>query len=61
MVPLALVLAHGGGVPEAATIGLPLVIVAGFIWAEKKARKRERDNPQSDAPGAAGPPAPDSD
>ena len=35
-------LAHAGGVPEAATIALPLLIFAGFMAAERRARKRDQ-------------------
>ncbi len=35
------VLAHGGGAPEAAMIGLPLVVLAVFAVLERRARRRE--------------------
>lgn len=38
-----LVLAHAGGVPEALTIGVPVLIFAGFMALEKRARKRDAD------------------
>jgi hypothetical protein len=34
------VLAHGGGAPEAAVIGLPLVLFALFFLLERRARGR---------------------
>lgn len=37
------VLAHAGGAPEAATIGLPLVVLVVFGLLERRARKRERE------------------
>lgn len=37
------VLAHGGGAPEAAMIGAPLLLLAVFVVLERKARRRERD------------------
>lgn len=37
------VLAHGGGAPEAALIGFPLLVVLVFVWLERRARRRERD------------------
>ena len=40
------VLAHGGGAPEALTIGLPLLVLAVFVYFEKKARDRERKDDQ---------------
>ena len=39
-------LAHGGGAPEAAMIGLPLLLVVVFLLLERRARRRE------DAPDA---------
>ena len=37
------VLAHYGGVPEALTVGLPVIVFAGFMLAEKRARRREQE------------------
>lgn len=37
------VLAHGGGAPEAAMIGLPVLVVVAFVVLERRARRRERD------------------
>ena len=42
-VPADVVLAHYGGAPEALTLGLPVVIFAGFLLLEKRARRRERE------------------
>ena len=42
-VPADVVLAHYGGAPEALTLGLPVVIFAGFMLLEKRARRRERE------------------
>ena len=36
-------LAHGGGVPEAAMIAAPLVLLAVFVVLERRARRREAD------------------
>ena len=36
-------LAHLGGAPEALTIALPVLIFAGFMLLEKRARRRERE------------------
>ncbi len=50
------VLAHGGGAPEAATIGLPIVLFAVFFALERRARRREAAQapPEPDAPPADG-------
>jgi hypothetical protein len=37
----AVVLAHGGGAPEAAMIGLPVLVLAVFAVLERRARRRE--------------------
>ena len=39
----AVVLSHGGGVPEAAMIGLPLLVLVVFVILERRARAREKD------------------
>ena len=39
------VVAHGGGVPEAAMIGLPLLLFGVFILLERRARRRDDDGP----------------
>jgi predicted alpha/beta-hydrolase family hydrolase len=36
-----LVLAHGGGAPEAAMIGLPILLFVVFFLMERRARRRE--------------------
>ena len=38
-------LAHGGGAPEAAMIGLPLLLFAVFVLLERRARRREEEPP----------------
>jgi len=35
------VLAHGGGAPEAAMIGVPLLLLVAFGLLERRARRRE--------------------
>ena len=40
----AAVLAHAGGAPEAAMIGLPVVLFGVFFYLEKRARSREKDD-----------------
>ena len=35
------VLAHGGGAPEAAMIGLPLLLFGVFLLLDRRARKAE--------------------
>jgi membrane protein implicated in regulation of membrane protease activity len=37
------VLAHGGGAPEAAMVGLPLLVLVVFAVLERRARRRERE------------------
>lgn len=34
-------LAHGGGAPEAAMVGLPVLLFVVFFLLEKRARRRE--------------------
>ena len=48
-----LVLAHYGGVPEALTIGLPIVIFTGFMLLERRARRLERERAAEQPDGAA--------
>ena len=51
-------LAHYGGAPEALTIALPVVIFAGFMLLEKRARRREREAAErARSPEEPGPPA----
>ena len=38
------VLAHAGGVPEAVTVGLPLLALVVFAVLERRARRRERED-----------------
>ena len=37
-----LVLAHGGGLPEAAAVGVTGVVLVVFVLLERRARRRER-------------------
>ena len=53
----AVVLAHGGGAPEAATILVPLAIVIAFVVRERQNVRRlreqeERDQDDEDPSGA---------
>ena len=43
MSPAAPLLAHGGGAPEAAMIGVPLLLFVTFVVLERRARRRETD------------------
>ena len=36
-------LAHGGGAPEAAMIGLPVLVLVVFAVLERRARRREAE------------------
>jgi hypothetical protein len=45
------VVAHGGGAPEALTVILPVLVFAGFLYVERRARRR---GTQAEAPAAAG-------
>lgn len=55
------VLAHGGGAPEALTIGMPVAIFVGFVLMEWRARKREQvERERGELPERGGP-APDPD
>ena len=50
------VLAHGGGAPEAAMVGLPVLVLAVFAVLERRARRREAEQEQPepvDEPGDA--------
>ena len=42
------VLAHGGGAPEAAMIGLPVLLFVVFGLLERRARRREADTAGDD-------------
>ena len=48
-----LVLAHGGGAPEAAMVGLPVVVLVVFAVLERRARRREREQEQAGSPDDA--------
>ncbi len=37
------VLAHGGGAPEAAMVGLPVLVLVVFAVLERRARRREAE------------------
>ena len=39
----ASLLAHGGGAPEAAMVGVPLLLFVTFVLLERRARRRETD------------------
>ena len=43
-----LVLAHGGGLPEAATLGVPVLVLVLLAVLERRARRREHtdDEPE---------------
>lgn len=45
-----MLLAHAGGVDEAAVIVLPLLIFAGFMYAERRVRRRERAELEQSTP-----------
>jgi predicted esterase len=38
---VVVVLAHGGGAPEAAMVGLPVLVLVAFAVLERRARRRE--------------------
>jgi hypothetical protein len=40
------ILAHGGGAPEAAMVGLPVLVLAAFAVLERRARRREAEQEQ---------------
>ena len=42
------VLAHGGGAPEAAMVGLPVLVLVVFAVLERRARRREREQAQAE-------------
>jgi hypothetical protein len=46
---VAVVLAHGGGAPEAAMIGLPVLVLAVFVVLERRARRREAEQAVQDS------------
>ena len=45
-----MLLAHMGGVPEAATIGLPLLVVAAFVFQERRNVRRLREQEAAEQP-----------
>ena len=49
-----MVLAHGGGLPEAATVMVPLLVVAAFVVQERRnvRRLREREALEQDEPSS---------
>ena len=47
----AVVLAHGGGAPEAATVLVPLLIVIGFVVRERQNVRRLREEEERDGDG----------
>ena len=51
-------LAHGGGAPEAAMIGLPLLLFGAFLVLERRARRREDEADEPDQNGS-GPEVPE--
>jgi hypothetical protein len=50
----AVILAHGGGAPEAATVLVPVLIVIAFVVRERqnvrKLREQDRDQDDGDSP-----------
>ena len=48
-----MLLAHAGGVPEAATVAVPLLVVAAFVYVERRnvRRLREQEAEREDKPG----------
>jgi hypothetical protein len=47
----AVVLAHGGGAPEAAMVGLPVLVLVVFAVLERRARRREAQQERPDDGG----------
>ena len=47
-----MVLAHGGGAPEAATIVLPLLVVGAFVFQERRNVRRLREQEEQSPPEA---------
>lgn len=54
MTPVAQPLAHGGGAPEAAMIGLPVLLFVVFFLLERRARRREEPPGEGTPPDEAG-------
>ena len=44
-----MLLAHAGGIPEAATIVLPLLVVGAFVYQERRNVRRLREQEQAEA------------
>ncbi len=38
-----MVLAHAGGIPEIATVAVPILLFAAILYAGKRAERREKD------------------
>ena len=53
-----MVLAHGGGGPEAATIVLPLLVVGAFVFQERRNVRRLREQEAADRAPEAEPEQP---
>jgi hypothetical protein len=47
-----MVLAHAGGLPEAATVVIPLIVVGLFVRQERKNVRRLREQEQAQEQGA---------
>jgi hypothetical protein len=47
-------LAHGGGAPEAAMIGLPVLLFVTFFLLERRARRREDEAETGTPPDETG-------
>ena len=39
----AVLLAHGGGVPEALSLGVPVLVVLGLVLVERSARRKAHE------------------
>ena len=50
LLAIRVILAHGGGAPETLTVALPVLVVVGFVVAELRVRRRDRDNRPPDPP-----------
>ncbi len=42
--PGVVLLAHGGGAPEALSVGVPLLVVVGLVLLERRARRKARED-----------------
>jgi hypothetical protein len=58
----AVLLAHGGGAPEAATVLVPVLIVIAFVVRERQSVRKLREQEQEEGDDGtsvdSGPPAP---